>query len=46
MLWLTVRNCLVSQKICRYRWGVVISEEYKVMVNSEELVGTAEYLAL
>jgi hypothetical protein len=26
--------------------SVVISEEYNVMVNSEELIGATEYLAL
>jgi hypothetical protein len=26
--------------------GVVITEEYNVMVNSEELIGTAEYLTV
>ena len=26
--------------------SVVITEQYKVMVNSEELIGTAEYLTL
>ena len=26
--------------------SVVITEEYSVMVNSEELIGTAEYLTL
>jgi hypothetical protein len=26
--------------------SVVITEEYNVMVNSEELIGTTEYLAL
>jgi hypothetical protein len=26
--------------------SVVVNEEYNVMVNSEELIGTTEYLAL
>ena len=25
---------------------VVINEEYKIMINSEELIGTTEYLTL
>ena len=42
---------MVPQKISRYRRGVVetdvfITVEYNVMVNSEELIGTAEYLTL
>ena len=37
-LWLTVRNWLVPQYIWRYRRGVVICEEYNVMINSEELM--------
>jgi hypothetical protein len=27
--------------IWRYKWGVVITEEYNVMVNTEEVTGTA-----
>jgi len=48
MLWLTVRNWLAAQNIWRYRRGdaytdVVITGEYNVMVNSEELIGSTEH---
>ena len=51
MLWLTVRNWLVTKNIWRYRRGVaytdvVISEQYNIMVNSEELIGNQEHLTL
>jgi len=51
MLWLTVRNWLAAQNIRRYRRGdaytdVVITGEYNVMVNSEELIGTTVHLTL
>jgi hypothetical protein len=41
---------LVAQNIWRYRGGdaytnVVITEEYNVMVDSEELIGSTEHLA-
>jgi hypothetical protein len=51
MLRLTVRNELVPQNIWRYLRGVVytdvvITGEYNVTANSEELVGTTEYMGL
>jgi len=51
MLCLTVRNFLVAQNIWRYRRGdaytdVVITEQYNVMFNSEELIGSTEHLTL
>ena len=44
-------NKLVPQSMWLYRRGVVqtdvvITGEYNVMVNSEELIGTTEYLTL
>jgi len=43
-----VRNWLAAQNIWRYRRGdaytdVVITGEYNVMVNSEELIGSTEH---
>jgi hypothetical protein len=32
--------------LCRYKRVLLITEEYNVMVKSEELIGTTEYLAL
>ena len=37
---------MVPQYVWRYRRGVVITEDYNVMVNSKEMNGTAVCLTL
>ena len=39
-----MRNWVVQQYIWRYRRVVVITEEYNVMINSEELSGVQQYI--
>jgi len=36
----------VIKQLVSLKTGAVLMEEYNVMVNSEELIGTAEYLTL
>ena len=32
--------------LCRYKRSVVLTDEFNVVVNSEELIGTTEYLTV